>query len=175
VALTDVLAFPMASSTPTPSSLDASTKTLDYLSSSFQFIFSFLVVPALAVIVSGILLATRLNLSTRFRLNRGATDVFGIPIPGLFSFQAVGDEVTWGFAVYFLNFAIISGFAGHAAYLFFLSHFGIDIGPWDSLCILSSLSSVVISVLIFIFGALRLPVRSQSVDRDKQIDRIANP
>jgi hypothetical protein len=165
----------MASSTPTPSPVDGYTKQFDYLSSSVQTIFSFLVAPALAVIVSGILVARRINMSsTRFHLNSPSTAVFGVPIPGIFSFRAVGDEVTWGFALYLINLGGIGVTAGKGAYPFFISHFGVDIGQWNSLCILSSLSSVVIATAIFIFGALSLPVRSQASDRDNQIEKLAH-
>lgn len=129
-------------------------------------IFSAVVLTAIAVIISGKLVA-----ATTVRSSK-EDDYFTINLL-FFRIRATGDEVMWGFAVFILAMGLTVVLGGEAAYQFFRLNTGLDIGHWSSLCAIAAFFSVIASVLLW----LSIPLmRSSPVisakDRKAQIEAL---
>jgi hypothetical protein len=114
-------------------------------SSSIQSIlttlFSWAVLAALSVIISGKLLAKRIPAG----FNDAA--LFNIPL-GIFRLEAKGDEVSLGIIMFIFSFTGCIIFGGKAAYELFREQAGIDIGQWNSLVVISSFLAVIVSTAL---------------------------
>lgn len=131
-----------------------------------QAIFSAIVLTAIAVIISGKLVAT-----TTTRSNK-VDDYFTINLI-FFRIRATGDEVTWGFVVFIFAMGLTVVFGGQAAYNFFKLNTGLDIGHWGSLCAIAAFFSVVASVLLWLaVPLLRSSPLISSTDRNSQIEML---
>ena len=111
------------------------------------FLLSWVVLAAIAIIVSGKLVAKR------FPLGFDDDADFRIPLI-IFHLRARGDEVSLGLILFILTlaFSIVAG--GPAAYEFFKRQSGIDVGQWNSLCVIASFTSVMIALLIYMVAPL---------------------
>jgi hypothetical protein len=139
---------------------------LQLIGEALLFLFSWIVLAAIAIIISGKLIAKRVPLGfvegDRFRINLV-----------IFDMKARGDEVSLGFIVFIMSLSLCIVFGGKGAYLFFKAQSGIDIGQWSSLCAISSFLSIFCAVLIwtaalFVKGA---PVVDQGA-RQEMLDRV---
>jgi hypothetical protein len=122
-------------------------QALDILEKALTFIFSWLAILAIGIIASGKLLAQTFKLPGRLVQ---ATDFFSVPIPKVLRFQAQNDEVILGFTGFIITLFSVGSIGGGNAYTFFKSHFGIDPGQFNSLCVFSGFITVMWSFLLYL-------------------------
>ncbi|MGV2169212.1 hypothetical protein ACQZ40_22885 [Agrobacterium sp. 16-172Ci] len=131
-----------------------------------QAIFSAIVLTAIAVIISGKLVA-----ATTIRSDK-EDDFFTINLV-FFRIRATGDEVMWGFTVFIFTMGLTVTLGGQPAYHFFRLNTGLDIGHWSSLCAIAAFFSVVASVLLWIVVPFLRSTPVISVeDREAQINKL---
>lgn len=127
---------------------------------------SWIVLAAISIIVSGKLIAKR------FPLGFDDEADFRIPLV-IFRLRARGDEVSLGLIVFILTLALAVTVGGKEAYEFFRRQSGIDVGQWNSLCVIASFLSVFIALLIYMMAPL---LRGQPVikgaDRAEAMQRL---
>ncbi len=120
-------------------------------------ILSWMVLVALAIIISGKLVVKRFP----FGLKDDA--LFSIPLH-YFKIKATGDEVSVGFLLFILSLGLAVIFGGVPAYQFFRQQAGIDIGQWNSLCVIACFFSLLFATFVF----LLVPVfKSEPLVSDK--------
>jgi hypothetical protein len=142
---------------------------LEFLVEVFKYIFSWAVLMPIAVIISGKLLALP------FKVPVETDQRFVVPIPKILHLQANNGEVILGFAGFIITLVFIALAGGKPAYELFKSHFGIDPGHFNSLCILSSFLTVIWSVSLWL-GNLVLSKRRKdpaAAERDELILKLA--
>jgi hypothetical protein len=129
-------------------------------------VFSWVILTATGVIVSGKLLARRIPLGV------GSTDLFSINLVA-FRIKATGDEVVLGLLLFGLALGSVVWFGGLKTYQFFRLQTGLDVGQWNSLCVVASFYATIVSTIIWVaaplFGAKPL---INSKERDAQIRTI---
>jgi hypothetical protein len=109
-----------------------------------KFFFSGLLLAAVAIILGGQWLAQCLNLSKR------SDAFFRVPLPGIFRVEARGNEVGIGLTAFVAVFLLIALPAGEQAYSVVRTRIGIDLGQFDSLCVLSAFVTLVTSFVVFL-------------------------
>jgi hypothetical protein len=131
-----------------------------------EFVFSWMVLLAIGVIVTGKLL------TQRFRPDVGAGQLFRIPLKGLFTIEATGPEVILGFTWYLICLLSLGTVVGRDVQTWVKAHFGIDPGQFNALGFMSSLLSVTTSFIVYLlFGA------PQHLGRDSALaehDKVVN-
>lgn len=132
-------------------------------------IFSWVVLLGISVIVTG-------KITCRILRNTVLSeDKFTINFV-IFKISAIGDEVLFGFLIFLLVLLSVILFGGAQVYDMFKNHSGIDIGQWNSICVLSSLLSVLVATLIFLGRMLGgSPAGSPIItknERKKQIEKL---
>lgn len=133
-----------------------------------EVIFSWVILMPIAVIISGKLIAETTTHSSK------QDDFFSINLL-FFRIRAKGDEVMWGFAVFILVMGLTVVLGGPAAYDFFKFKTGLDIGHWNSLCVIAAFFSVVISLILwFAVPFLRSSPVISAQDRNAQIEKLAS-
>jgi hypothetical protein len=129
--------------------------SINFLTAALKFVFSWIALTPIAIIVSGKLIAH----IPVFRLQGQDEQRFGLRLPGVIHFVAKGDEVVFGFAIFIMEFFILSLIAGQVIYGIVKSRFGVDLGQFNSICTFSAFSSVILSafllLLIFICSTIR--------------------
>ncbi len=138
--------------------------TLTMIGEVLKFLFSWIVLLPIGVIVSGKLLAQR------FRLPDNMPQQLKIQLRGVVLIQSNNGEVILGFAAFIITLLLIGVSAGRDAYEFFSSHFGIDPGFFNALCILSSFTAVLWSAAIYLISAQPRP--SETAEHEKLIDKL---
>jgi hypothetical protein len=148
------------------SSTDSVTTALDVSKEVLGFVFSWIVLLGIGVIVSGKLAGQH------FILGFSDEDSFSINVVA-FRIRARGDEVSLGFLFFFLCLGLVVIFGGADAYTYFKSHAGIDIGHWNSICVISSFLSIVVAVVLWIMRAMfgYQPIVNGK-ERIKQIEQL---
>lgn len=128
--------------------------------------FSWFVLAAISIIISGKLLGSR------FALGFVNEDRFRIPL-GIFDIRARGDQVSLGALTFIFSLTIWVCFGGAEAYSFFKRQSGLDIGQWNSLCAIAAVFTMFIALVIYIAAPFvaRQPVITQSA-RDEVIDKL---
>jgi hypothetical protein len=136
-----------------PKKADSPSMTFDQpisaLTTILKFLFSWIVLLPIGVIVSGKFLAQR------FKLADEAPQELRIQLKGVVLVQSTNEEVILGFAAFIITLLLIGVSAGRVAYDYFLTHFGVDPGHFNSLCVLSSFSSVFWSCLVYLVSGAR--------------------
>lgn len=128
-----------------------------------RFIFSWVILTAIAVIVSGKFLAKHLKLQVRSRQQ------LRIPIPGILLIEATDDEVITGFAGFFATLFLLAIFSGSDARSFLLARFGVDPGgQFDALVVLSSFSTVLWSFVLYLVLRISTRLMSRFGDKDSR-------
>ncbi|MSQ48574.1 MAG: hypothetical protein EXR78_09385 [Deltaproteobacteria bacterium] len=138
----------------------------DLLTQAVKVIFSWAILMPIAVIVSGKLLSQRFSLSGKY------DDQFNIRIPGILRIRSTNQEVILGFAGFLLSLLVLGCVFGAHVYDFVKSHFGVDPGQFNSLCILSSLLTVLWSSTLYVLTAAA-PPDPASAERDRLGSEIA--
>jgi hypothetical protein len=144
-------------------------KAIEITSSILTAIFSWIVILGISVIVAGKLMcrmaARSISSDDRFVIN------FFV-----FRISAKGDEVLFGFLIFLLVLLAVIFFGGRSAYEMFRDHSGIDIGQWNSICVLASLLSVMIASLIFLLNSIDGPPGGAPIiteeERKEQIAKL---
>jgi hypothetical protein len=121
---------------------DNPTDAIQALKAVLAFILSWIGLTAISIIISGKLIARRIPLGFL------EEDVFNINLI-FFKLKSKGDEVSLGLIVFISNLGGWVIFGGPSAYEFFKIHAGIDVGQWNSLCIISSFASICIAFVFF--------------------------
>lgn len=139
---------------------------VEVLRDGLVFILSWIVLTAIAIIISGKLLAKRMPLGFLDE------DIFDINI-GLLKLKSRGDEVSLGFIAFIFHLCCFIMFGGKSTYIFFKLQSGIDVGQWNSLCIMSSFASI---LLAFIFYAVSGWIKGvpiiEPANRSQMLDRM---
>jgi len=140
----------------------------DAVTQVIRFIFSWVILLAIGVIVSGKLLSQRL------KLRAGSGQLFRIPIKGVFRIEATGAEVVLGFTFYLLSVLVLGATWGANLQPWVKSHYGIDPGQFDAIGFMSSLMSVAVSFIVYLFSAIPVSVFGKGSVRlhDQLLDRI---
>jgi hypothetical protein len=140
----------------------------DALSHAISFIFSWIILLAIGVIVSGKLLSQRLKLKT------GAGQVFRIPVKGVLIIEANGAEVVLGFTFYLLSVFALGATSGVGLQSWVRVHYGIDPGQFNALGFISSLVSVAVSFVVYLVAAIPASVfgRRSVARHDSLLDKI---
>jgi hypothetical protein len=147
--------------------LTTSDQAISVLTTIFKFVFSWIVLLPIGVIVSGKFLAQR------FKLAGEAPQQLRIQLKGVVLVQSNNEEVILGFAAFIITLLLLGISAGRLAYDFFLTHFGVDPGQFNSLCVLSSFSSVLWSSLVYLVtGASSQPDRGLETEHTRLIKRL---
>lgn len=129
-------------------------------------IFSAVILTAIGVIISGKLLAQRIPLNIK------CGDKFNINLI-VIKLSAKDDEVSLGFIAFIFILSMTILFGGEQASNAFQHKAGIDIGHWPSLCAISAFISIILSMILWIFGAFfPFTVFISDEDRKNQIDRL---
>ena len=146
--------------------------SVDYLSDSLKFVFSWIALLPIAIVVSGKLIAH----NPAFKLSGQDEQKFGLRLPGIIHFVATGDEVVFGFALFITEFFFFALVAGRAIYGIVKSDFGVDLGQFNSLCAFSAFSSVIVSGLVLLFIALNGTMRGKNdpvlQEHASELDRL---
>jgi hypothetical protein len=133
-----------------------------------HFIFSWIVLLTISIIISGKFAAKA------FPMGFMGDDKFVIDVYML-KLKATGDEVTLGFSFFIVCLVACIFFGGVSAYEFFKLHSGIDIGQWNSLCVISSGACLLLSILMFFLSKLlRSPRLVSEKEREELIKRLKN-
>jgi hypothetical protein len=111
------------------------------IQSVLTVLFSWAVLTALSIILSGKLLAKRIPAGFN------DTALFNIPL-GIFRLEAKGDEVSLGIIMFIFSFTGCIILGGKTAYEIFKDRAGIDIGQWNSLVVISSFLAVIVSTIL---------------------------
>lgn len=146
---------------PTPTTISVGA-----LLDGVKVIFSWMILMPIAVIVSGRMLAQR------FKLAGGSQQLFEIPIKGVLVIGAKNDEVTLGFAGFFFTLFLVALAGGKNIYDLVKSHFGIDPGHFNSLCIFSSFATVVWSTIWFVLSKQISPLKPLREEHERLIKDI---
>jgi hypothetical protein len=126
-----------------------------------KFIFSWVMLMPVSVIISGKLLSEVLKLRVRSK------QLFGIErrVAGVsFEIQATDNEVILGFTGFIITLMVIAVPLGHRAYDLFREQFGIDPGQFTSLCILSSLSTVIWTFILYVIQTVSGKIGKTTTD-----------
>jgi hypothetical protein len=145
-----------ASSSSIPSSADLQS-WMDRLSSLITFIFSWIILLAVGVIVSGIFFAKV------FPIKGFTGGTFKIPL-FIFNLEAHDDEVVLGLTSFLTTLLICALLGGASLYHFTVERFGIDPGQFHMLCFVSALINALLSCTVWILFSV---LRSNTQDRAK--------
>ena len=118
---------------------------LSFAEHALSVFFSWFVFAAVSIIISGKLLGSR------FVMGFVQEDRFRVPL-GIFDIRARGDQVSLGLLAFLASFAVWVCFGGEAAYHFFKRQAGLDLGQWNSLCVLASFSALLVSFVIYVIA-----------------------
>jgi hypothetical protein len=151
---------------------DSQVGGYEQIETAIKFLFSWAVLMPICVIIGGKLLAKVLKLTFT------TTQLFKITIPRMFVIQATDNEVIMGFTSFIITLVLIAIPAGPRAYLMFREQFGIDPGHFNSLCVLSSFSTVIwtfaLYVLLFVAGRLKASTPDPiAEEHEKLIDQLS--
>ena len=119
------------------------TPSLDVVQSVLTALLSWVVLAAISIIISGKLITARLPIGIQDNA------VFKIPLV-IFDITAKGEEVSTGFTSFILSLFVCIIFGGSSAYNLFKIQAGVDIGQWNSLCVIASFLSLFVSTIICI-------------------------
>ena len=121
------------------------------------FVFSWIVLLGIGVIVSGKLTAQHIVLGL------GEDDLFSINLVA-FRIRAKGDEVSLGFVLYFFCLVAVIVLGGPEAYTILKERAGLDIGHWNSICVIASFLSIISAALLRIMRPVltRAPIVTDS-------------
>jgi len=152
---------------------DSQLNTYQQLEIAIKFLFSWVVLMPICVIIGGKILAKILKLTFT------TSQLFKITIPRMFVIQATDNEVIMGFTGFIITLVLIGVPAGPRAYHMVRDQFGIDPGHFNSLCVLSSFSTViwtfVLYVLLFVAGRIKESAPDPIADEHEQlIDRLSS-
>jgi len=138
------------------------------LTEAVKFVFSWVILLAIGVIVSGKLLSQRLKLRTE------TGQLFRIPIKGVLTVQATGAEVVLGFTFYLLAVLLLGSTYGSSLQPWVKSHYGIDPGQFNAVGFMSSLLSVAVSFVVYLFSIIPVTVfgRSAVMRHDSILSKI---
>jgi hypothetical protein len=138
------------------------------LTDALKFIFSWIILLAIGVIVSGKLLAQK------FKFEAGTGQLFRIPIKGILTIEATGAEVVLGFTFYLICVLLLGITFGAGLQPWVKVHFGIDPGQFNALGFLSSLAAVAISAAIFLLSKIPPPAADTKAvrRRNKIVEQI---
>lgn len=117
--------------------------SLDFVQSVITVLLSWLVLAGISIIISGKLISLRLPIGIRDDSN------FHIPLV-IFTIRAKGEEVISGFLSFILSLILCIFLGGKGAYDLFKDQAGVDIGQWNSLCVMASFLSLFVATLICI-------------------------
>lgn len=146
--------------------VDQSTQYIEFVQEFVLAVFSWVILLAVGVIISGKLAARIVRLDFRDE------DHFTINLR-ILRIRAAGDEVSLGLAMYVLSFGTCAIFGGSHIYEFFKNRTGLDIGQWNSLSASASFFCIVITVLLTIVFAIAGQSKPAVSKRDRQavVDR----
>jgi hypothetical protein len=151
--------------------MQPSEPSIHLVQEALAVFFSWFILAAVAIIISGKLLAKR------FSMGFVQEDKFRIPLL-IFDIRARGDEVSLGLLAFLGSFAVWLIFGGKNAYEFFRDHAGIDIGQWNSLCVMASFSALFLCLIMFIVAPLvgSQPVVSEEIRAEviSKLERLKN-
>jgi hypothetical protein len=133
-------------------------------------VFSSIVLTALAVIISGKLLASRIPLGF------SKSDRFGVNL-GVLNLKAIGDEASLGLLMFLGSLAFVGGVFGASDTSTYLSgRTGLTLSAWDGLCFGSSLFSAFCAVTFYVVFPFIWPKSIiTSAERDAQIASLSEP
>lgn len=115
----------------------------EFVEAAVTAILSWIILAAIAIIISGKLISKRVPI--------GIFDEAKFEIPLLiFHIEARGEEVTTGFVSFILSLFLCIFLGGNQAYLLFKEQAGVDIGQWNSLCVIASFLSLLVATIICI-------------------------
>ncbi len=125
-------------------------------------VFSWSVLMAIGVILSGKFLAKRVSVGF------GPSDRFSINLL-ILKIGAHGDEVALGFASFWIALFLVMALGGSDLYRYFVERSGIDIGQWNSLCLIASFLAVIWSIIVWVLGFIpnRVPLITAEERRDQ--------
>jgi hypothetical protein len=118
-------------------------EALQILQDFLLFFFSGLLLAAVAIIFGGHWLSNCLNIT------KTPNALFRIPIPGFFTVEARGNEVGLGITGFVITLLSITVPAGPSAYAMVQKNIGIDLGQFNSLCVLSAFVTLVWTFLVY--------------------------
>jgi hypothetical protein len=142
------------------------SKAIEAVQALLSFLFSWIVLLGIGVIISGKLARQCISLGfadeAEFSINLGA-----------FKIGAKGDEVSLGFILFFLALATVIIVGGDDAHLFLKNRAGLDVGQWNSVCVVASFISIVVAVAAWLYSRLGTPptIINQS-ERERQLERL---
>ncbi|WP_139216653.1 hypothetical protein [Sphingomonas sp. NFR04] len=122
---------------------DTAKSAIDLLQSVVTALLSWIVLAAISIIISGKLITYRLPIGLKDESS------FHIPLI-IFKMKAKGEEVTSGFICFILCLSACIFIGGKPAYDIFKLRSGVDIGQWNSLCVMASFLSLTISLIILV-------------------------
>ncbi len=127
-------------------------------------VFSSIVLTALAIIISGKLLAVRIPLGF------SKSDKFGVNLFVL-NLKAIGDEASLGLLMFFASLTFVAVCFGAPQTSTYLSdRTGLNLGEWDALCFASSFFSVFCAAVFYaVFPLFSSKPIISSTERDAQI------
>jgi len=142
----------------------ASDQQWEPFSGVLKFIFSGLLLAAASIVFGGQWLARCLHLP------RDPKAKFTISIPRVLTIEATGHEVGLGFTGFIATLLVISMSAGAQAYQLTKDRLGVDLGQFNSLCVLSAFTMLVWSSLVLIL--IVQPWKSPDPLLEKQRQRL---
>jgi hypothetical protein len=155
----------MAIAAPAPAP-DKPNDAMHLLQDFLLFFFSGLLLAAVAIILGGQWLANCLNIP------RTPKALFRIPLPGFFTVEARGNEVGLGITGFVLTLLSIALPAGKEAYAIVKERIGVDLGQFNSLCVLSAFITLVWTFLIYLL--LKRPWSGPDPLLEEQQRRLEN-
>jgi hypothetical protein len=149
-------------------SLKNSAQTIEFARQIFVFIISWVVLTAISIIISGKFAAKII------RIGLSGDDQFLINLIWL-KLKSTKDEVVLGFAFFIVAFVIVFILGGEGAYDFFKKHSGLDIGQWNSLCVMSALLCASFCFILYLISLLfkKSPIITNE-ERKSIIEKLSN-
>lgn len=139
---------------------------IDFFQSVLAALLSWIFLAAISIIISGKLISKRLPIGIR------DDSIFVINLK-VFQIGAKGEEVSTGFIAFILSLSFCIIFGGADAYESFRAKSGVDIGHWNSLCVIASFLSLLLATTICILAPfLKGAPVINAEDRRETLDRL---
>ena len=123
--------------------MEETAKAVELVQPILTALLTWVFLAAISIIISGKLISQRLPI--------GIQDEATFVIPLLiFKIRARGEEVTTGFVAFILSLIVRIFLGGASAYTLFKEQAGVDIGQWNSLCVIASFLSLLVATVICI-------------------------
>jgi len=146
---------------------EINSKYLEVVGSVLSFVFSWLVLMAVAVILSGKFLMKLLRFSTESK------QLFRLSFK-IFVLEASGGEVVLGLAGFLITLFLVACGWGHMVFDIVKNNFGIDTSQFNSVMFFSSLMTVLWSFLVYAANFLYLRMQPSFVNDEEVYERQLN-